>query len=293
MTLRSGADTAEVVEGQNGLPKVQVTTAEAAGEMYLHGAQVTSWTPAGAEDVLFLSERSRWEAGRAIRGGIPICFPWFGNRAGDSAAPAHGFVRTKGWRLESITQGDRGITVSMFTESDAETKRSWAAGFRLVHRVTFGPALTLELVVTNTGTGPMRFEEALHSYFRVARIGDVRVRGLDGASYLDKPDAYRQKIQRGDITFVSETDRVFLDATDAIEIIDEHLRRRIRMAKEQSRATVVWNPWSERAHALSDLSGDEWTRFVCVEAGNVNACAVDLEPGHQHTMKAVVTVAPL
>jgi glucose-6-phosphate 1-epimerase len=181
----------------------------------------------------------------------------------------------------------------MFTASDEETKRWWPMDFRLVHRVTFGPELIMELVVTNTGTGPMRFEEALHSYHRVGRIGDVRVRGLHGVDYLDKPDSSRQKTQRGDIVFSSETDRVFMETPGAVEMVDEALGRRLRITKRQSLATVVWNPWIEKAHALADLGDDEWTRFVCIETANVAGCAVDLAPGQQHIMAAVVSLAPL
>src|SRR5271169_2169031 len=144
-------DVAHVVTGKGGLPKVQVTTRQASGEMYVHGAQVTSWKPAGAEEVIFLSDRAQWNEGIAIRGGIPICFPWFRAKADDPRAPAHGFVRTKAWQLESIAQIGDAVTVSMFTESGEDTKRWWAADFGLVYRVTFASELRLELVVTNTG----------------------------------------------------------------------------------------------------------------------------------------------
>ena len=155
---------AEIVTGNGGLPKVRVTTPEVVGEIYLHGAHVTSWKPAGREEVLFLSSQSRYEDGRAIRGGVPICFPWFGGKADDPQAPAHGFVRTKAWQLESIAQAGGGVTVSMFTESDEGTKKWWPAEFRLTHRVTFGSQLSLDLVATNTGAMPLRLEEALHAY---------------------------------------------------------------------------------------------------------------------------------
>src|SRR5271155_1962551 len=124
--------------GNGGLPKVAVTAGVAAGEMYLLGAEVTSWKPQGAQEVLFVSASSKWADGRAIRGGVPICFPWFGNKADDPKAPAHGFVRAKTWQLESVTRSGDAVTVSMFTASDAETKKLWPADFRLVQRATFG-----------------------------------------------------------------------------------------------------------------------------------------------------------
>lgn len=121
--------TAQVVEGNGGLPKVRITSPEVVGEMYLYGAHVTSWKPVGGEEVLFLSSQSRWEHGHAIRGGVPVCFPWFGDKADDPKAPAHGFVRTKAWQLESIAQVGAAATVNMFTESNEDTKRWWPADF--------------------------------------------------------------------------------------------------------------------------------------------------------------------
>jgi glucose-6-phosphate 1-epimerase len=231
--------TARIVEGNGGLPKLRITSAEAVGEMYLHGAHVTSWKPAGGEEVLFLSSQSRWEHGHAIRGGVPICFPWFGGKADDPTAPAHGFVRTKTWQLESIAQVGHAVTVSMLTESDEGTKRWWPAEFRLVHRVTFGQELSLELVVSNTGRTSLRFEEALHAYHRVGNISNTRLRGLDAVHYYDKTDSNRKKMQQGEVVIVSETDRVYLDTADAIELEDPVLRRRTRVLKENSRTTVV------------------------------------------------------
>src|SRR5437762_2998213 len=170
------AEVAKVVAGNGGLAKLCLTSAAATGEMYLHGAHVTSWKPRGAEEVLFVSAKSRWEDGRAIRGGVPICFPWFANKADDPSAPAHGFVRTNAWQLESIVQAGDAVTVSMFTENNDDTKRWWPADFQLVFRATFGSELSMELVVRNTGLTCLRFEEALHTYFRVGQIGNARLR---------------------------------------------------------------------------------------------------------------------
>jgi glucose-6-phosphate 1-epimerase len=283
--------TAQVVEGSGGLPKVRITSPEVEGEMYLHGAHITSWKPAGGEEVLFLSSRSRWEDGHAIRGGVPVCFPWFGGKANDPSAPAHGFVRTKAWQLESIAPDGGAVTVSMFTESNASTKRWWPADFRLVHRARFGPELSLELVLTNTGTTPLRFEEALHTYHRVGDIQKARVQGLDTVRYLDKTDSNQEKTQHGEIVIAAETDRVYLNTQHAVELEDPTLHRRTRVTKQNSLTTVVWNPWVQKAKALSDLGDDEWTQMICIESSNVSDFAVDLAPGQHHTMKAIVRVA--
>jgi glucose-6-phosphate 1-epimerase len=281
---------AKVVEGNGGLPKVRITSRGAVGEMYLHGAHVTSWKPAGKEEVFFLSSQSRWEHDRAIRGGIPICFPWFGNKADDPKAPAHGFVRTKAWQLESIAQLGDEVIVSMFTESDEDTKRWWPADFRAAYRVKFTSELGLELVVTNTGTTSLRFEEALHAYHRVGNVLKTRLAGLSGITYFDKTDSNRKKTQQGEIAIVSETDRVYLDTNNAIEMEDPVLRRRTHVAKENSRTTVVWNPWVQKAHSLTDFADDEWMQMICIETSNVSDFAVHLAPGQTHTMKALVTV---
>jgi glucose-6-phosphate 1-epimerase len=283
-------DIAKVLAGNGGLPKVCITSAAATGEMYLHGAHVTSWKPRGADEVLFVSSESRWEDGRAIRGGIPICFPWFANKAGDPSAPAHGFVRTKPWQLESIVQAGDAVTVSMFTESNANTKRWWPADFHLVHRATFGSTLSLELVLNNSGATSLRFEEALHTYIRVGQIEKARLQGLNTVDYLDKTDSNRKKTQHGPIVIASETDRVYLNTMQAIELEDHALRRRICVAKENSFTTVVWNPWSEKAKALSDLGDAEWMQMICVETSNVSDFAVHLAAGQQHNMQAIVSV---
>jgi glucose-6-phosphate 1-epimerase len=282
--------TASVVQGNGGLQKVRITSREASGEMYLHGAHITSWKPTDREEALFVSSKSLWEDGRAIRGGVPICFPWFGGKADDPNAPAHGFVRTKAWRLESIAQIGDAVTVSMFTESDEDTKRWWPAEFRLDCRVTFGVELKIELVVTNTGKTSLHFEEALHAYHRVGDILKTRVRGLDAIQYIDKTDLNSKKIQHGEITIASETDRIYLNTMDAIEVEDPAMRRRTRVERENSRTAVVWNPWVEKARSLPDFADDEWMRMICIETSNVSDFAVDLTPGQRHKMKALLRV---
>ena len=279
---------ASVVEGNGGLAKVVVASPNFAGEMYLHGAHVTSWRPGGAKEVLFLSSQTLWQDGKAIRGGIPICFPWFGAKADDPKAPAHGFVRSKAWQLESIVKTRDGVTVSMFTESNAGTKQWWSADFRLVHRVMFDSVLTLELALRNTGSAPLRFEEALHTYFRVGQVQKVRVQGLNGIDYLDKTDSNRRKTQQSAIEIVSETDRVYLNTTGPIELVDDSRNRRIEIAKENSANTVVWNPWIAKAKAMVDFGDAEWTQMICIEACNVADSTVEVAPGREHHMKAIV-----
>jgi glucose-6-phosphate 1-epimerase len=181
----------------------------------------------------------------------------------------------------------------MFIESNESTRRWSPADFRLVHRATFASELSLELEVANTGGNPLRFEEALHAYFRVGNVEMARVRGLDSIRYLDKTDSNRTITQQGEIAIASETDRVYLNSIGAIELSDPVLRRETRVTKENSRTTVVWNPWIEKAQALSDFADDEWSRMICIETSNVSDYSVALAPGQRHSMKALVRVVNL
>jgi glucose-6-phosphate 1-epimerase len=286
------AGVARITDGKGGLPRVDVSAPAATAEIYLHGAHLTSWRPAGGEEVIFLSERSQFEDGRAIRGGVPVCFPWFRNKGDDPTAPSHGFARTKPWQLDSVRQNGDTVTVSLSTASDESTRAWWPHDFLLVHRLTIGAELTQELVMKNTGTAPLRFEEALHTYFRVGGAQAVRITGLDGVAYMDNTDGNREKRQQGDIIFTAPTDRAYVDTTGPVEIFDPALRRRIHLAKEDSRTTVVWNPWIEGARSFTDLGDEEWREMACVEACNIRAFAVDLPPRQQHTLKTTIRVSP-
>ncbi|MBV8631713.1 MAG: D-hexose-6-phosphate mutarotase [Silvibacterium sp.] len=287
----------EVVSGKGSLAMLRVTAEAAAAEIYLHGAQVTSWSPktgkpAGSDEVLFLSAQSRFEDGKAIRGGIPICFPWFRGKADDSKAPAHGVVRTKEWNLTGVTREGDGVAAVFETTSDEASRKWYPHEFRAEYRVRVGRELNLSLAVTNSGSAPMRIEEALHTYHRVGDAERLRVTGLDGTVYLDNMDGNREKRQGGDVAFRAQTDNAYLDTTAAVEVADPVFARRIRTEKRNSRTTVVWNPWRDGAKALADLGDDEWREFVCAEASNIMAYAVELGPGEKHVMGAVLSVAP-
>jgi glucose-6-phosphate 1-epimerase len=258
--------------------------------MYLHGGHVTSWVPAGEDEVLFVSEQARFEDGRAIRGGVPVCHPWFGALEGRPDAPAHGTVRTKAWLLDAIEQTADGVAVTMSTTSDDRSRGWWPGDFHLVHRVTFGISLTMELTTTNSGTTPFELQEALHTYYRVGSVHDIRVDGLEGVRYLDSLDGRRERSQDGTITFASEVDRIYLGTGLPITIDDASLHRRIAISAKHSGSTVVWNPWIAKSQRLSDLGDQEWRTFVCVESCNVAPATIPLGPGAQHVMRAVVAL---
>jgi glucose-6-phosphate 1-epimerase len=281
---------ARIVAGNGGLPKVQITSPSASAEIYLHGAQLTSWQPAGSSEVIFLSEHSRWEAGRAIRGGIPICFPWFRAKADNPQVPAHGFVRTKAWQLESVTHDQDSVVVTLATQTDEQSRIWWPHECRVIHRITIGQELRLELIVSNIGPVPFQFEEALHTYHRVGDVVNLSISGLDKVAFLDNRDSNREKLLHGDVHLTEATDNAYINTQNAVEIIDPTLHRRIHIAKQNSLTTIVWNPWKEDAAKLADLGDSEWQQFACVEASNILRAAVTLAPGQQHTMQATIHV---
>jgi glucose-6-phosphate 1-epimerase len=284
---------AEIVPGQNSLSKIQITTPAANAEIYLHGAQITSWKPAGHEEVLFLSTKSKFEDGKAIRGGIPICFPWFRAKSDNPKAPAHGLVRTKAWQLESITQQHDAVVVTLATESDESTRSWFPHDYRATLQITVGASLQLQFTAANKCATAFQFEAALHTYNRVADARHLSIAGLDQTAYLDNRDNNAQKTQSGDFQFTRDTDNAYLNTESPVEILDPVLHRRIRLEKQGSRTTVVWNPWQDDAAKLADLGDTEWREFACVEAANILSAAVTLHPGEEHTTTAFITVENL
>jgi len=275
-----------------GHPVVRIATEKCLGAMHLHGAQVTSWKPAGTPEVIFLSSTASFAEGKAIRGGIPICFPWFRAKSDNANAPAHGFVRTKLWTLDSIQNGSEGVQVIMSTASDTATKEWWPHDFRAKLSATFGNKLVLEFAVSNTGAAPFRFEEALHTYHAVGDIRSARLRGLDGAAYLDNTDANREKKQTGELAIARATDSAYLGSQQAIVLLDPHINRKIHITKQNSNSTVIWNPWEDAANKMPDLGAGEWQTFLCAEAANILTNAVELHPGEKHTLAATIAASP-
>jgi D-hexose-6-phosphate mutarotase len=271
---------------------VSVPAAEA--HVYLHGAHVTHHRPTGRSPLLFLSARSRYAAGTAIRGGVPVIFPWFGARAGHPEAPDHGFARTAEWTVESATRGDDGaVTLTLGLEPDEHTRAMWPHDFRLRHRVVIGAHLELLLEVENRSRAPFTFEEALHTYLHVGDVRTASIVGLEGLTYIDKTDGMRRKPSgSGPLRLHGTTDRVFLDATATCTVSDPALGRRLVVEKRGSSTTVVWNPWSDRAHTMADLGADEWPSMLCVEAANAADNARRLDAGERHAMSVVIREEP-
>ncbi|WP_166792619.1 D-hexose-6-phosphate mutarotase [Cryobacterium algoricola] len=278
--------------GVGGLPIVRVTGRAGSAEVYLHGAHVASWVPAGGAPVLWMSAGSRFTPGTAIRGGIPICFPWFGPNAADATAPAHGFARVTEWQLSGAAEvGDDVVLTFHLTDSPATRASAWPHPFEARYTVTVGATLRLELTVINRDTMAVTVEEALHSYFAIDDIHRTTVAGLEGVPFLDKVGGATPTPGSPEpVSFTAETDRVY-SGTTATTTIDDGTRR-IAVTKTGSDSTVVWNPWIDKAAAMADFGSQEWTGMVCVETCNVGADAITLDPGASHTMTAEFTVTP-
>jgi glucose-6-phosphate 1-epimerase len=261
------------------------------GEIHDQGAHVTRWAPAGAEPVLYLSSTVRLERGVAIRGGVPVCWPWFGPGRSPGMTPAHGFVRTAAWELVGRDDADDAVTFTHRITSDTAGSPHWPHAYAVELRSRFGRTLEIQLTSTNTGDVPVDLEEALHAYLAVGDIGDVSVEGLDGTTFLDKVSD-TQRRQSGDLTFTGETDAVFR-TSEPVTVVDRALGRRLVVTTDGARNVVVWNPWEEKAAAVPDIGPGEWRRFVCVEGANVFESAVGLEPGESRTMTYSIEVEEL
>jgi glucose-6-phosphate 1-epimerase len=280
--------------GEGGLDRLVLTAPGGRAEIYLHGAHVTGWRPAGEDDVLFLSSRSRFAPGEPIRGGVPICFPWFGPHPTDPSAPSHGFARILPWRLLSARDAGDDVVVELGLQDSPETRASaWPHPFRATYRVTVGATLRLELEVASTGTEPVTVEEALHTYLAVRDARRLVVTGLEGTGYRDKvaggalaPGAAEP------VRMTGQTDRVYLGTRATTVVEDPAGARSVVVGKDGSDSTVLWNPWSDVAATMADLADDEWTGMVCVETANVGDSAVTLGPGDRHTMTATLEVRP-
>jgi glucose-6-phosphate 1-epimerase len=274
------------------LIRARVTTPACTAEFYLQGAHLTQWQPAGQKPVLFLSECSLFEAGKPIRGGVPVIFPWFGARAVNEFSertdgPSHGFARIQNWELAFAAMAGEDLHVA-FTLGPTEMSRELGYDdFQLAYRLILGKELRMQLTVANPGKAPLHFEEALHTYLLVGDAQQVSIIGLGDTDYLDKTDGFKKKNQKeSPLTMTCETDRPYLDTVTPLNLDDPIYKRRITVDKSGSKTTVVWNPWSELSAKLADMPDNGWLEMTCIETANAVSDAVTLAPGGQHTMEA-------
>jgi glucose-6-phosphate 1-epimerase len=275
--------------GGGGLTRAVISTPLASGHVYLHGAHVTHYQARDQQPILFLSSKSEFTAAKAIRGGVPICFPWFGAGKDGKAPLFHGFARTFPWNAASTASTDDAVRLTLALTSDNNTKSLWPFDFQARYTISIGTRLQLALEISNTGSTSLEFEEALHTYFQVADIRGVKISGLEKTQYLDKTRDMKTFSQGEQaVTFTEETDRVYLRTGGMCVASDPAGGRNIVIANRSSNTTVVWYPWSEKAKTMADMGPGEWTQMLCIETCNVKDAAIILQPGQSHTMTAII-----
>ncbi|MGH8763257.1 MAG: D-hexose-6-phosphate mutarotase [Nitrosospira sp.] len=280
-------DQLKFIEGGGGLPFIQVDNAKASAVISVYAGQVLAFQPANEpHNLMFLSEAAYYRAGKAIKGGVPVCWPWFGPDPEQRGRPAHGFVRNRFWNVvqTEARAGDTRITLGL-TDSP-ETLAIWPHSFALALEITIGDSLNLELVTRNTGKERFSITQAFHTYFKVGHIGKVVVLGLEDSNYIDKTDNGVQKRQKGAITINSEVDRIYRNAPDELIIDDTALVRRIRIASQGSKTAVVWNPWAKISAEMGDLKDDDYEHLLCVETANADRDVVEVGPGNESRLMA-------
>jgi glucose-6-phosphate 1-epimerase len=264
--------------------------------VYLQGAHVTDYQPQGSEPVLFVSDHSRFEPGAPIRGGVPVCLPWFAEQHADAKAPKHGFVRVLPWEVKAAArqadgsvQLELGFVFAPGNETWARYAPYWPRPFSAMMTVTVSQALSMTLAVCNDGSQAFAMTQALHTYLKISDIRSVGLRGLAGGAFLDKTKGFAPTRQEEQVLrFTGETDRIYPNSAASCVVEDPGLRRRIVIAKRGSASTVVWNPWSERAGKLEDLGATQWPGMLCVETANAGPNVVPVAAGQTHVLEATI-----
>jgi D-hexose-6-phosphate mutarotase len=278
----------------DGVIIAEVANQHALANIALQGAHIATFQPRGEEPVLWLSPNAKFAPGKSIRGGVPLCWPWFGPHKTDSSLPGHGYARTVPWELLETRAHSDGSTSLRFGLIENDTTRAqWPHASTAQLEVTVGRSLKVELVTTNTGDAPFELGEALHTYFQISDIDNMTITGLEDCEYLDKVQDFARSTQQGGIKIESEVDRVYVNTEADCVIEDKGLKRAIRIAKQGSRSTVVWNPWQEKSEKMGDFGPALHRDMVCVESGNALENVITLQPGETHRLVAVYSVEKL
>jgi glucose-6-phosphate 1-epimerase len=269
------------------------------------GAHIVSYQIDGDQPLIWSNPGAVFKHGKAIRGGMPICWPWFGNfqrnpqsvqdmRQSSEPANAHGEVRALDWELMGMGEDGDALIVEFIQPKAEGHLPGWPHTVGLKLQIRLDSALNVSLVSFNAGPEDVTLSQALHSYFAVSDIKQVSIEGLDGVSYLNTLESWEtQNVQVGDITFTGETDRIYQDTPDLISIVDPEWKRRIQIQTIGSNSSVVWNPWIEKTKTLGDMQADGWQNMVCVETANVMSDIVTLKPGDMHMMSVSIWAEPL
>ncbi|MDH5395723.1 MAG: D-hexose-6-phosphate mutarotase [Gammaproteobacteria bacterium] len=275
--------------GKGDIPVVEVKNEFSSALISLQGAHVLSWKPVGEDDVIWLSSDAKFAIGKSVRGGIPICWPWFGAHASNNAFPAHGYARTVTWQVkntEALASGETQITFQLDTQQlDHSLLEMWPQATVAEYSLTIGKTLTMELTTWNNSETAMTIGQALHTYFNINDVRETRITGLEGKPYLDKTDGFKRKMQTGPVIISDEVDRVYLDTADDVVIDDS--QRKIIITKEGSHSTVVWNPWKTVADKMGDLGEDGYLKMVCVESANAAEDTVSIAAGEHYSLRVI------
>ena len=285
--LQDGDNVIRFKAGKGDVPVVEIQNQQANAVISLQGAHLLSWTPKGEEEVIWLSEDALFAPGKSVRGGIPVCWPWFGAHTGHPSYPAHGFARTALWRVinaQQLPSGETKITFKLETRQMGENiQQMWPQSTTVEYMLTVGKTLALELTTFNNSDQSITIGQALHTYFNVGDVSNTTVHGLEGKDYLDKPDDFKRKTQVGPITIEEEVDRIYLQTAD--DIIIDNKKRRIIIKKQGSQSTVVWNPWGNVAEKMGDLGKDGYLKMLCVESANAAEDTLTITAGSSHKLQ--------
>lgn len=271
----------------HGMPALRLRASGSEALVFLQGAHVTSFRTAEHGELCWLSEHAVFAPGKAIRGGIPICFPWFGPHPSNPELPAHGFARTRSFQLIGSEASGDNVTAELLLESDAQTQALFPHVFAARLRVTVGRELSVAFEVENTGESAFDYELALHTYLGVNDARELEIDGLSGARYTDKVTGQQDLVQGSEpLRLTGETDRVY-DSAARVTVHDGG--RRLIVDKTRSSTTVIWNPWAEKAQRLPDMGDDEWPHLLCVEAANAGAHRIHLPPQARHITTTILS----
>ncbi len=282
-------------EDASGLLFADITTAQAQATVCLQGAHLTTWTPAGqTTPVIWLSDAAKYAPGKSIRGGVPVCWPWFGPHPKEASFPGHGFARSVPWQVTGVHALTDAVQITLQLVESEQTRAQWPQASRCELTLTIGQTLKIALSTTNLGNEAFPLSEALHTYFHIGDIDQAKVTGLAGEEFLDKVDNFACKEQIGPVTFHGETDRVYVNTQAHYGIDDPVLKRRIKIHATDAHSVVVWTPWQEKADKMGDFGGPTaWKQMVCVETANALNNALTVHPGETHTLTAEYSVEGL
>lgn len=287
--LRMHADNlegVEIVAGHGGLPEIHITNRFCRAEIALLGGQILNYHRLqDAEPLLFCSEQAFFQVGKGIKGGAPICWPWFGQS--DRFSGAHGFARSALWNLDAVMADDCGVTqVDMSLPAEViEQNGQWPYRAALKTTIRLGKWLSIELTTENLGTESIPLTQALHTYINVGDISQVSISGLEHSAYLDNLASLHRKPATNEvITFTGEVDRIYDEVSGAITVTDGSFDRTITIETQGSNSAIVWNPWVDKARAMADFAEHEYQRMVCVETANAGGDRRELAPSELHVM---------